>query len=61
MSLESRFAEVVNVLDYGAAGDDVADDTTAIQAAIDAVPSGGGTVFFPPGMYKISAAISIDV
>ncbi len=60
-SLESRFGEVKNVQDLGAVGDGVADDTAAIQAAIDAVPTNGGIVFFPPGTYKISVALSIDV
>ncbi len=36
-----------NVKDFGAAGDGVTRDTTAIQKAIDA----GGMVFFPPGVY----------
>lgn len=38
----------VNVLEMGAQGDGVTDDTDAIQAAINAVYArGGGTVFFP--------------
>lgn len=44
----------VNVLDYGAAGDGVTDNTAAITAAVAALPN-GGTVFFPPGTYLVSA------
>jgi len=45
----------VSVKDFGAMGNGIADDTTAIQKAIDAVTrSGGGVVFFPSGTYKVS-------
>lgn len=38
--------------DFGARGDGITDDTTAIQAAFDAARGGtGGTVYFPPGTY----------
>lgn len=36
-----------SVLSYGAKGDGSTDDTAAIQAAIDSLPSGGGTILFP--------------
>lgn len=48
-----------NVQDYGAAGDNIADDTTSIQAAIVAAAILGGTVFFPSGTYKITSALTI--
>jgi hypothetical protein len=44
----------VSVKQYGALGNGIADDTKAIQKAINAVSSqGGGTVFFPAGTYRI--------
>jgi hypothetical protein len=54
-SLADRFADVVNVLDYGATGDGVTNDRTAINAAFTAIANaGGGTIFFPKGTYNIS-------
>lgn len=44
---------------YGAAGDGVTNDLTAVQAAINAANSaGGGVVFFPPGTYRISGTLT---
>jgi hypothetical protein len=44
-----------NVLDFGAVGDGVANDTAAIQAAIDAVfNAGGGEVLAPAGVYLVT-------
>ena len=41
-----------NVRDFGAAGDNKVNDGAAIQAAIDTChETGGGTVYFPPGVY----------
>lgn len=41
---------------YGAAGDGLADDTSAIQAALNAKKE-GGTVYFPAGTYKITQPV----
>ena len=49
---------LVNVKDFGAVGDGVHDDTQAIQAAINSLPS-GGTVYLPQGSYVISSALTI--
>jgi len=44
-----------NVRDYGARGDGFSDDTAAFKAACSAVAAaGGGTVYVPAGVYKIS-------
>lgn len=45
-----------NVRSYGAKGDDATDDRAAIQAAIDACPE-GDTVYFPPGIYRVSGPV----
>jgi Pectate lyase superfamily protein len=59
-TVQEKLRENVSVKDYGALGDGVADDTAAIQAAINAVitPNGGG-LFFPTGTYKITAKLVI--
>lgn len=49
-----------NVLDYGAAGDGATDDSAAIQAAHDALPSGGGTVYVPAGSYVLDATVVLS-
>ena len=58
-------AHAYNVKDFGAAGDGVADDTTEIQAAIDAAAADtnkptGATVYFPAGTFLISSPLIID-
>lgn len=52
----------VSVLSYGAVGDGVNDDTSAIQGAINAViGTGGGAVYFPNGTYKITSKLTIPL
>ena len=53
----------VKHLDFGATGDGVTDDTSAIQAAIDAAEVSGGVVYLPTGTYSVSALVinSADV
>lgn len=52
-----------NVKDYGAIGNGVADDTSAIQAAIDAIVATTipAVLFFPTGTYLISDTLEVDV
>jgi hypothetical protein len=48
-----------NVKAYGATGNGIANDTTAIQSAINAaVSAGGGIVYFPEGSYLLNGTIT---
>ena len=49
--LRQRFADVVNVKDFGAVGDGVTDDTEAIQVANNFAMSIGKGLRFPSGVY----------
>jgi hypothetical protein len=49
-----------NVKAYGAVGDGSTDDNVAIAAAITAIPSTGGVLYFPPGTYKDSAGHTLS-
>jgi hypothetical protein len=56
--MQDKARESVSVLDFGAVGDGVADDTFAIQAAVNAAGL-FGTVQFPSGTYKITSTITV--
>lgn len=47
----------VNVMAFGAKGNGVADDATAIQNALNSIRTTGGVVYFPEGTYKVGSAV----
>jgi len=51
--------EVINVKDYGTIGNGTVDDSSAIQAAIDAAVA-YSTVYLPQGTYKLESGITIN-
>jgi hypothetical protein len=54
-TVQAKLRESVSVKDFGAVGDGVTDDTTAIEQAISTADS----VFFPVGIYRITHTIEI--
>jgi Pectate lyase superfamily protein len=56
--LSDKGGQVYNAKAYGATGDGSTDDTSAIQAALAAAPS-GGIVYLPAGTYKVGSPLTI--
>jgi hypothetical protein len=54
-NVENKLAQYVSVKDFGAVGDGVANDTTAIQAALNA----SNSVYFPAGTYYIASTLNL--
>jgi hypothetical protein len=52
-------SRTVWVEDFGAVGDGVTDDTSAINAAIASLPNNGGIVYFSAKNYKITSTVNI--
>jgi hypothetical protein len=61
--LETDLVEIqglpYNAKGHGALGDGIADDTVALQAAIDAATAAGREVYIPAGTYLISATLYV--
>ena len=60
-TLATRFADTANVKDFGAIGNGVANDTVAIQAAINYMDTtySGGIVFVPAGNYYVPGGLTL--
>jgi parallel beta-helix repeat protein len=54
-TVQTKLRESVSVKDFGAVGDGIADDTAAIQSAINAVGVSGGTLLLNNGTYNVRA------
>jgi len=49
----------VNARDYGAKADGIADDTAALQRALDAAETEGPVCYLPPGKYRLNGALVV--
>ena len=57
--INDKLAETVSVKDFGATGDGVTDDTTAIQNAINAAIALGQNVLLNAGVYKTTSTLTL--
>jgi len=59
-TVHQKLQEMISVKDFGAVGDGVTNDATAIQNAINSVQSArGGIIYFPPGNYAIQSPLTV--
>jgi len=57
-TVEAKLKEVISVKDFGATGDGVTDDYSAINDAIEYLISlGGGSLYFPQGTYYVTQTL----
>lgn len=54
--------KLLSAAEFGARGDGRADDTAALQAALDATfaREGGRVLVIPPGVYRVSRTLTVD-
>lgn len=51
--------KVISIADVGAIGDGIADDASAVQAAIDMASNAGGVVYVPEGTFLVGQTIRL--
>jgi hypothetical protein len=59
-NVELKLAQTISVKDFGAVGDGVTDDSTAIQNAINAISATGGVIEFESKNYAIATGLVIQ-
>lgn len=57
-TVADRLGDFVSAKDHGATGDGVTNDSAAVQALIDSLSAaGGGTIYFPRGIYRLNIVL----
>lgn len=58
-TIQNKLRDIVSVMDFGAVGDGVTDDSAAIQSAVSSLSANGGEVYIPPGTYCVASPILV--
>lgn len=58
--MQAKAKDWFSVRDFGAQGNGTANDTSAIQACVNAAVSAGKNVYFPSGSYRITSTITVN-
>jgi len=59
-TVQNKLQDTVSVKDFGAVGDGVTNDASAVQAAIDACETLKKPLFFPAGTYYMTSGITVQ-
>lgn len=59
-TVQAKLRDEVSVKDFGAVGDGVTNDTTAVQAALDYATQNNLKLTFPKGIYLVSTGLTIN-
>lgn len=54
--IQAKLRESISVMDFGAVGGGVIDDSAAFQAAVDSLPSAGGKIAVSGGVFLVNTA-----
>lgn len=58
-TVQDKMRDFVSVKDFGAVGDNIVDDTAAIQNGINYAMQLGAVLYFPAGHYKVTDTLSL--
>jgi parallel beta-helix repeat protein len=58
--LSTQISNAVNIQSYGAVGDGITDNQSAITSAVTAANSAGKALYIPPGVFKHSGVIDLQ-
>lgn len=58
-TVQNKLRQYVSIIDYGGDKTGVNDSTSAFNLAIAALPSTGGSIYFPAGQYKLTSTVTI--